>query len=282
MRRYARALYRLLFPRLYGRQDLKVLLGAAVYDLPERLRMLAAEADQFQGTVRAIPVTAPFGESMLVVAPHQDDEAIGCGGVLMLQRKAGKAARVLLLQDGGHEFVEAGMTREELVALRNGESEAAAQVAGVSVRFLDLPRLDGARPQVVAALQEEIRRGRVDVVVSPFPFDGHPDHREAARALAEALAGIEWPVRVMTYEVWGLCIPNVAVVIDAVMEKKREMLRCFRWANAAVDYLNTTEGLNLYRARQLPAGTSRYVECFFELPKSDYIEMMGRLEGVRQ
>jgi LmbE family N-acetylglucosaminyl deacetylase len=282
MRRYLRALYRILFPKLYGRQDLKLLLGHAVHDLPERLRILAAAADQYQGTVRAIPVRPPFGESLLVVAPHQDDEAIGCGGLLLLQRAAGKSVRIVMVQDGADGFEETGMTRAGMVRLRNAESDAAARVADAGpVRFLGHQRLAEARETVAAELREEIERGRVDVVASPFPFDGHPDHRETARALAMALRGIAWPVRVMTYEVWGLCIPNVAVAIDAVMEGKRDMLRCFAWANQAVDYLNTTEGLNLYRARQLPAGQARYVECFFELPKDDYIAMMERVAAER-
>jgi LmbE family N-acetylglucosaminyl deacetylase len=279
MRRYARQLYRMLYPRLYSRQDLKLLLGASLGQLDERLLVLAAEADQFQGSVRAIPVKAPFGESMLVVAPHQDDEAIGCGGVLLLQRRAGKPVAVVMMHDGGDEFADAGMSRDELVALRNAETEEAARVAGIGpVRFLGHSRLERAAEEIVAALADEIRKRKVDVVVSPFPLDGHPDHRTAARFVAEALRGIEWPVRVMTYEVWGLCIPNVAVVVDEVMEQKRAMLECFRWANAAVDYTNTTTGLNMYRARQLPAGTARYVECYFELPKAEYIEMMDRLK----
>ncbi len=279
MRRYVRQLYRMLYPRLYSRHDLKLLVGASLGKLDERLLVLAAEADQFQGSVRAIPVKAPFGESMLVVAPHQDDEAIGCGGVVLLQKREGKAVSVVMMHDGGDEYSEAGMTRAELVALRNAETEASARLAGVGpVRFLGHARLEEAAAEIVVALVDEIRSRKVDVVVSPFPLDGHPDHRTAARLVAEALDGIEWPVRVMTYEVWGLCIPNVAVVVDAVMEQKREMLECFRWANAAVDYTNTTTGLNMYRARQLPSGAARYVECYFELPKAEYIEMMHRLK----
>jgi hypothetical protein len=82
---------------------------------------------------------------------------------------------------------------------------------------------------------------------------------------------------VLTYEVWGLCIANVVFPIDSVVETKRRMLESFTWANKALDYTNTTLGLNMFRARQLPAGTCRYAECFFELPKDDYIAFIDHL-----
>jgi len=34
----------------------------------------------------------------------------------------------------------------------------------------------------------------------------------------------------------------------------------------------------MFRARQLPPGVCRYAECFFELPKADYISFMDQLK----
>src|SRR4030095_14205853 len=39
--------------------------------------------------------------SALVLAPHYDDEVLGCGGVLAQLASAGAAVRVLFLTDGG-------------------------------------------------------------------------------------------------------------------------------------------------------------------------------------
>ena len=71
------------------------------------------------------------------------------------------------------------------------------------------------------------------------------------------------------YEVWGLCIPNVVLVIDDVIAEKTKMLSCFVHANAAIDYTHSTVGLNMFHSRMLGAGQSRYVERFFEIPVKD-------------
>ena len=40
-----------------------------------------------------------FGTT-LIVAPHADDESLGCGGVISLLRKYGQTVYILLLSDG--------------------------------------------------------------------------------------------------------------------------------------------------------------------------------------
>ena len=121
---------------------------------------------------------------------------------------------------------------------------------------------------------------RVDAIFVPFFLDGHPHHRTANYILADALRGIDWNIRIFGYEVWGLCVPNVILVIDQVMDQKIKMLSCFEYANKAVDYVNTTKGLNMYHARMLGAGECRYAERFFEIPRLEYVQLMEQVRGV--
>ena len=279
MRQYLRQLYRLIYPKLYGRHDLKLIFNATIPALNERARLLLAATDFFQGVVRSIPISAPFGESVLVIAPHQDDEAIGCGGAIAAQIGAGKRAVIVMVQDGATGHEDLGMTRIQMSELRNRESTVAASAAGLAApHVLTHPDLAAASSAIVAELVALIQQHRADAIFSPFPLDAHPDHRTAAVLLAEALRQIPWPVRVLTYEVWGLCIANVVLPIDHVIDTKRRMLESFVWANQALDYTNSTIGLNMFRARQLPPGVCRYAECFFELPKADYISFMDQLK----
>ncbi len=125
-----------------------------------------------------------------------------------------------------------------------------------------------------------IAERKVDVVFIPFVLDAHPDHRWANIILAEALKNVSWNVRVLGYEVWGMCIPNVLVVIDEVIEDKKKMLACFEWANTAVDYTHSTMGLNMFHSRMLGAGQCRYAERFFEVPREEYIELVDRIRAA--
>jgi N-acetylglucosamine malate deacetylase 1 len=281
IRSYLRRFYRLAVPLLSGRKQFKLFLNAALGDVDRRMLALASATDYFAGFVRPVPIKAPFGKSMLVLAPHQDDEAIGCGGALILQLRTGNAAVIVLLQDGADGHEELGMSRQALTELRNEESRRAAAAVGVEPPvFLGYPRLAESVPQASEQVRRIIRERKTDAVFVPFVLDAHPDHRSANDILAEALKGVDWNVRVFGYEVWGLCIPNVLVVIDEAMEDKMRMLACFTWANSAIDYAHSTKGLNMFHSRMLGAGECRYAERFFELPRKEYIELVERIRAA--
>jgi N-acetylglucosamine malate deacetylase 1 len=280
IRNTLRRLYRTALPLLYARAPFKLFLKATLGDINLRMLALASTTDYFAGFVRAIPIRAPFGKSMLVVAPHQDDEAIGCGGALALQARSGSAAAVVMLQDGGDEHAGFGITREALIEMRNEESRRCAAILGLEAPiFLNHERLADRIAEASGEVLEILRQRKVDAVFVPFVLDGHPDHRSANYILAAALAKIDWPVRVFGYEVWGLAIPNVLVAIDDVMEDKLRMIACFTVANKAIDYVHSTKGLNMYHSRMLGAGECRYAERFFELPREEYVELVARVRA---
>jgi N-acetylglucosamine malate deacetylase 1 len=281
IRLYLRRLYRLTIPLLTGRKQFKLFLNATLGDVESRMLSLASATDYFSGFVRPVPIKAPFGKSMVILAPHQDDEAIGCGGALVLQVRTGNAASIVLLQDGADGHEELGMSRQALMELRNEESRSAAAAVGAEPPvFLGHARLAESVAQASEQVRGIIMERKADAVFVPFVLDAHPDHLWANYILAEALKGIDWNVRVFGYEVWGLCIPNVLVVIDEAIEDKMRMLSCFTWANGAIDYAHSTRGLNMYHSRMLGAGECRFAERFFELPRKEYIELVERVRAA--
>ena len=71
--------------------------------------------------------------SVLAVMAHPDDAEISCGGLLLIEHNRGQRTGIIDLTAG-----EAG-TRGS-AAIRRAESEAAAQILGLSCRAqLDLP-----------------------------------------------------------------------------------------------------------------------------------------------
>ena len=278
---YFQRLYRLIFAAIYSRSQFKLYLRASLDDINLRMLALASEADYFSGFLRPVPLKAPFGKSVLVVAPHQDDEAIGCGGVLCLQARSGNAVAIVMLQDGGDGFEATGMSRSQLTEMRNEESRKAAKAGGLADPpiFLNHASLAESVSQASEQVRAVIAERKVDAVFIPFVLDAHPDHRWANIILAEALKKVPWNVRVMGYEVWGMCIPNVLVIIDDVIEDKTKMLDCFQWANTALDYTHSTIGLNMFHSRMLGAGECRYAERFFEVPRKEYIELVERVRA---
>ena len=70
-------------------------------------------------------------ESALVVAPHYDDEVLGCGGLAAQLAAAGAAVRVLFLTDGSGGVEEIG-DRDAYRARRQEEAANAVRVLGLA------------------------------------------------------------------------------------------------------------------------------------------------------
>src|SRR5215831_15255807 len=65
----------------------------------------------------------------VVVAPHPDDETLGCGGTVVIKKQLGATVRVLMMTDGAASHPGL-IDPEELAAIRAGETRAAVQVLG--------------------------------------------------------------------------------------------------------------------------------------------------------
>jgi LmbE family N-acetylglucosaminyl deacetylase len=281
LRNYLRKGYRSIIPLLYSKTNYKLFLKRSFTDLDERIQMVMCTTDVMPSIVQPIRIKAPFGRSMLVIAPHQDDEIIGCGGAMLLQLASGREVHVVFVMDGGGEYREDGLSREESVMIREREACKVAEEIGISKpRFLRHAEINTTNLGIIAdEIKEEILRTKSDVVFVNFFLDYNDDHRMTNYALAEALGGIRDKPRIYGYEVWGLCVPNVILVVDSVMEKKQKLLSYYVSQLSGTDYLNAVTGLNMYHSRLLGAGTCKYAERFFEVPGNDYIELMGRLRS---
>ncbi len=284
LRDYLRRAYRTIVPFIYSKRNYKLFMQKSFIDLDDRIRSLICATDTLNGIVKPVEIMAPFGRSMLVVAPHQDDEIIGCGGAMALQAAAGGRLSAVFIQDGGGEHGEKGVAREELVRIREGEARGVAARLGMSEPvFLRHERIDSDHVAAIASeLREEIERTECDVIFVPFFLDTNKEHRMTNRALAGALKNLKGEPRILCYEVWGLCVPNVIVNIDSVIEMKKNLLFLYASQLESTDYLNSTIGLNMYHSREFGAGVCRYAERFFEIPSVEYVGVVNKVCSEKQ
>lgn len=156
---------------------------------------------------------APSG-TLLVVAPHPDDESLGCGGVVALAADAGRPVVVAILTSGDGSHPGSRSTPPALLAaLREGEArEAVAILAphGAEVAFLRAPdgRLSEHADDAQAWLDALFARHRFAAAFAPWEADPHPDHKAAA-SLAEAAAAAHGSA-LFAYPVWGLTLDDAA------------------------------------------------------------------------
>jgi len=230
-------------------------------------------------------VWQPGAEKILVLAPHMDDETIGCGGTLALHARRGAQITVVFLTDGRNGSSEVnvlyGEERErkqrELIELRTIEARAALQWLGVN-RMICLDAEDGALERcdwAAEQLRAVLLKHRPDIVYLPFYLEEHPDHRAASRVLLDAVAGTSLQFQCMGYEVWTPLFPNCLVRIDSTVEAKKQALQEYRSQLKQCDYLHASIGLNAHRSAGLinpPGAQGGYAEAFHATPVSEYRE----------
>jgi len=240
-------------------------------------------------------VAVPDAARVLVLAPHPDDEAIGCGGAILHHVRRGAQVTVCFVTDGSRgdarlrENAARGMDtarlRDQLKHLRQAEAREAAGVLGVrDLRFLDFPdgELTKSRETelAIAGVLGECKPG---VVYLPFLTDRHRDHFETNSIFLAAARGSGLPLGRLFcfgYEVWSPLYANRLIDITAVMPLKREAISRYRSQIASTDYLKCIEGLNAYRAMAGLKGRG-YAEAFFGASFSNYEYLHRRLTGAR-
>ncbi len=158
-------------------------------------------------------------DPFLVLAPHPDDETLGCGGLLAAAEAAGRRGHVLILTDGsGSHPNSRRFPAERLTALRRDEAGRAMAELGLPpgrLAFHDLrdtappspgPDFDAA----VAAIAGHAAAIGARTLFVTWGRDPHCDH-ESAFALAGAAAS-RLGVRLWAYPVWGLHLPPDAEI----------------------------------------------------------------------
>lgn len=193
---------------------------------------------------------------VLVLAPHPDDEVIGCGGAILLHRQQGDQVEVVFLTSGERGNPET--PPEELRALREMEAAEAARVLDVNrIHFLRLPDQGIAVSLDRGAILLRQFLQTADVVYLPHRDEEHPDHAATNQLLCQARVGA---IPLRGYEVWTpLGRPDLFCDITAVMHRKLQALRCYQSQLALVRYDQAIRGLNRYRGAMTGGG---YKEAF--------------------
>ncbi len=176
----------------------------------------------------------------LVLAPHPDDEVLGCGGAMARIAASGGTVEVAVVTRGR----EPRFSVEQADEVRAEAEEAHALLGVAHTHFLDLPaaELDRiARADLNMAVGDVVERVKPDTLFVPFVGDLHFDHGlvfEAALVAARP-RGTSYPIRVLAYETlsetnWSApnlspaFHPNVFIDISDYIETKLRAFACFR------------------------------------------------------
>jgi LmbE family N-acetylglucosaminyl deacetylase len=151
-------------------------------------------------------------EPALVVAPHPDDEALGCAGAIALLRQQDIAVHILVVSDGVQSHPNScKYPAPALKQLREAETRCAMATLGIEeshITFLGLP--DGSIPMKGAVKFKEavhqccgyLTTVNPKIIFAPWRSDPHPDHRATWQILEAALKQTALFPRAIEYPIW--------------------------------------------------------------------------------
>jgi len=248
--------------------------------------------------------------SVLVVAPHYDDEVLGCGGLLAQLAAAGAVVRVLFLTDGGGGR-EAVADRESYRRRRRQEAVAAVAVLGAAgCDHLDLPdgALEQALEEAAAGLRRALLSQRPELLLCPSPLEVSADHRAAFAAVHRVLGSLRpgggaagagtaggagaasgegaagaagdastvddaaalAGLRILLYEVNQPAYPDLLVDVSEAEPLLREAMARYASQQERHPYLEAALGLRRFRTLSLAPGTA-LAEGYRQLAVADFV-----------
>lgn len=177
----------------------------------------------------------------LVVAPHPDDELLGCGGALLVRRSNADIVGWLLMTT----ITEAGGWSQERIDQRAIEIERVREGLGIAPHHLYALGLPTAEldqipmSTLVARVSDVFRDFQPEEVLLPHPGDVHSDHRITFEVGAACTKWFRYPSikRVLTYETLSetdagidpqrTFHPNVFVDISSYLDRKIELMKVY-------------------------------------------------------
>ena len=239
------------------------------------------EAEFFRCDVVPSPVAFKDVASMLVIAPHQDDEVIGAGGTLLLARQAHISTSIVFVTDGVITDQETRFSDDEWIGIRENEAREVCGRLGSEMHQLGISnRSCQATLEHLRRLCDIIAQSKPDVVLVPWLLDAPPKHRYANHLLYLAHQLGRLPdFQVWSYQVHNTIHANAFADVTAVAEGKLDLLRCYRSQNENCRrYDHQAMGLGAWNSRFLPTMfrtmAEQYVELFYVSSRDEYFELI--------
>lgn len=183
--------------------------------------------------------------SVLVIAAHPDDEALGCGGALARLAAQGAEVQTMFLTDG--VSARQGVGDSTVARLREARAEMACRAAGILGtaipifgRFPDNQMDSVPMLHIAQAIEDVARDLAPDLILTHNPSDLNIDHRLCARAVMTAFRPAPnttvraiWGFEVVSSTEWsfGSCgvpfQPNAFMDISSTLAQKIAALEAY-------------------------------------------------------
>lgn len=150
------------------------------------------------------------GLPVLVLAPHPDDESLGCGALLaaaFAQSGENRLAHVACLTDGAASHQESQIiSPAQLSDIRKQELQTAVERLGGTandITWIGAPDAGLAVSKgIIATVTALMQKCGASLLLAPSPLDPHRDHVAAAQ-IGHAVVSAQRHLRLAYYPIWS-------------------------------------------------------------------------------
>ncbi|MBF0363031.1 MAG: PIG-L family deacetylase [Oligoflexia bacterium] len=214
------------------------------------------------------------GNNILVIAPHMDDEILGCGGTIAKYVRNGKEVNVIFCANRVYDRV---FDEKKFEEEKNSCLEAKKVINYNKAVFLDLPdeRLDTLGVQkLLIPLEKEVVNFKPEIVLLPHFGDLHQDHRFVHHSALISCRFLSNPTikALISYEVISSTeqisskehyfIPNWYEDITLELDYKLTAMKCYERESRQYPHPRSIEGIKVRaQIRGVECGVN-YAEAF--------------------
>lgn len=223
--------------------------------------------------------TGPRGKRILIIAPHQDDAAIGVAGTMLRAENAKKIKKIVYITNGSHK------NDSQLIKLRKDEARSVWKcVPQVKLCFLDIPAHQvEVDENNIKKLKEEIDKFNPNAFFVPYFLDPPPDHRKSCELFYRAIEDLNSEVEVWSYQIISIFSPNVVVDTTETAKLKKQINGLWKSQNKKLDYsrlINARDIMNsFYYKKGGVRPKNQFAELFFVCSLNEYKDILERYFG---
>ena len=215
---------------------------------------------------------------ILIIAPHADDETLGCGGTILRHKSEGETISWLLVTS---MLEKDGFSKSE-IQIRNNEINLVAKAYG----FDETIKLDYSPTKIdmipmkdiVESISKTIQKIQPSVLYFPFHNDIHSDHRIISEAVLSCSKSFryEYIKKFRAYEVLSETEfasdlysdsfnPNLWIDISDFIDKKIEIMEIYKSEIKEPPFPRSEEHIRALATYRGSTGGSMSAESFIQI-----------------
>lgn len=215
---------------------------------------------------------------VLVIAPHPDDETLGCGGSLLKHKSHGDAINWLIFTTMDKE---SGFSDEQILSRQKQIEMVSKKYNFNKVYHFDYPAAELDRysyKDLVSSLSSVLNKLNPEIIYVPNPADVHTDHSIVFKVAESCSKSFRYPFikSVRVYETLSetgfdlnpyarLFKPNLWINISDHLDSKIDIMRCYEDEIADHPFPRSEQSIRSLASLRGSQSGCHYAEAFMSV-----------------